>query len=193
MSVDLGPAAERMSRIVENVGDDQLGAPTPCPKYTVADLLDHIHGLSGAFTDAAKKENLDKLSSAPPPGDASHLSDDWRTSIPRRVATLSDAWRDPDAWTGMTKAGGIEMPGEIAGMVAINELIVHGWDLAKATGQPGDADDDSVAAARGFVDQFASPEGSGDAFGPAFYLPDDAPAIDRLVGLTGRDPSWSPR
>jgi len=88
----------------------------PRPEYTVGDLLDHVAGLSVAFTVAAMKESLPGGASGPS-GDASRLDDDWRTTIPTRLNTLAGAWQEPDAWTGMTVAGPVEMPGEIAGLV----------------------------------------------------------------------------
>ena len=48
--LDFGPAATTMARLVTRVTDDQLTARTPCPDYTVADLVDHIGGLAFAFT-----------------------------------------------------------------------------------------------------------------------------------------------
>ena len=54
--LDLTPATEMVTRVVADIGDDQLGAPTPCPGTTVADLLDHLDGLCLAFTAAAAKD-----------------------------------------------------------------------------------------------------------------------------------------
>src|SRR3954452_11500351 len=134
--VDLGPATSQVGALVARVDDAQLGAPTPSSAYTLGDLIDHIGGLALAFTEAATKTFTVETAGPPPPGDASNLTDDWRTRIPRDLDALAAAWRDPDAWTGMTRAGSIEMPGEIAGLVALDEVVVHGWDLAQATGQP---------------------------------------------------------
>jgi uncharacterized protein (TIGR03086 family) len=109
---------------------------------------------------------------------------------------LADAWRDPDAWTGMTKAGGVELPGEVAGLVALDELVIHGWDVARATGQAYDCDAPSLEAVQAFVSQFSEPgqeEMRAGLFGPVVEVPDDAPLLDRVIGLTGRDPAWSPR
>jgi uncharacterized protein (TIGR03086 family) len=106
---------------------------------------------------------------------------------------MAEAWRDPEAWTGMTKAGGIDLPGEVAGVVALDELVVHGWDVARASGQPYDCDDESLNAVLTFVAPLAA-EGleaqREGLFGPVVAVPDDAPLLDRVVGLTGRDPSW---
>lgn len=190
-NIDLGPAARRLCALVGAVGDDQLGDPTPCPDYRVGDLLEHLGGFAQAFRAAAVKELGE--TGAPPSGDASRLSSDWRTRIPEDLLSMASAWRDPDAWTGMTRAGGVDLPGEVAGLVALDELVVHGWDVARATGQPYEAEADEVDAVRQFVTPMA--EGPADQraglFGPPVPVPDDAPELDRLIGLTGRDPAWS--
>ena len=96
----------------------------------------------------------------------------------------------------MTRAGGVDLPGEVAGLVALDELVIHGWDVARASGQAYDCDSPSLAAVHGFVAAFsglgqeAEREG---LFGPEVEVPADAPLLDRVIGLTGRDPAWSPR
>jgi len=187
--LDLTPATGTLARIVTDISDDQLGAPTPCRGSSVADLLDHVDGLCLAFTAAAKG-----ASSRGPSADGAQLGADWRTRIPARLAELAGAWRDEAAWSGMTTAGGLEMPGEVAGRVAINEVVVHGWDLAEATGQDYACDGDLVQAASSFVQSVVAqnPDGSSGLFGPPVAVPQDAPPLDRLIGLTGRDPGWRP-
>jgi uncharacterized protein (TIGR03086 family) len=192
--VDLEPAARRLADLVGGVPDELLDAPTPCPAYTLGDLVDHVGGAASAFTGAAAKD-LGDATSQGPSGDASRLPDDWRTRIPRDLVALADAWRDPAAWTGMTKAGGVDLPGEVAGLVALDELVVHGWDVARATGQAYDVDAASLEAVHGFVAQFSEPgqeEMRAGLFGPVVVVPEDAPLLDRVIGLTGRDPAWSP-
>jgi uncharacterized protein (TIGR03086 family) len=192
--VDLEPAARRLADLVAGVPDELLDAPTPCPAYTLGDLVEHVGGAASAFTGAAVKD-LGDATSQGPSGNASRLGDDWRTRIPRDLAALADAWRDPDAWTGMTKAGGVDLPGEVAGLVALDEIVVHGWDVARATGQAYDCDTPSLEAVNAFVSQFSEPgqeEARAGLFGPVVEVPDDAPLLDRVIGLTGRDPAWSP-
>jgi uncharacterized protein (TIGR03086 family) len=195
MPVDLTPAARLLGDLVAGVRDDLLDAPTPCPAYTVGDLVDHVGGAAIAFTGAAVKDTGD-VTAQGPSGDASLLTDDWRTRIRRDLKGLAEAWRDPAAWTGMTRAGGIELPGEVAGLVALDEIVIHGWDVARATGQAYECDPQSLEAVQGFVAQFSEPgleaERAG-LFGPVVDVPDDAPLLDRVIGLTGRDPAWSPR
>ena len=192
--IDLRPAARQLATLVRGVPDDMLGAPTPCPEYSVGDLLDHIGGLAVAFTWAATKEAFDRPDTAPS-GDASRLGADWRERIPAAVEALGEAWRDPEAWTGMTKAGGVDMPGEIGGLVALDEIVIHGWDLAKATGQPFDADEPTLEAVQRFAAMFSGPgteQQRAGGFGKELEVPADAPLLDRVLGMLGRDANWTP-
>lgn len=186
---DLRPAARLLGELVGAVGDEQLGAPTPCPDYTLGDLLDHVNGLSLAFTWAATKDERIAASAAPT-ADAGRLGDDWRTRIPAQLAALGEAWQRRDAWEGMTRAGGVDLPGEVAGRVALNELVVHGWDVARASGRPYEPDAQSVELCLEFAKGFP-PEG-GPAFGPHVSMPPQAAPLDHLLGLTGRQPWWTP-
>lgn len=190
--VDLGPATTVLAGIVRAVPDDALDGPTPCPGYTVAGMLDHVDGLCLAFTAAAAKEPLD---GGPDEGGAT-VVDGWRDRIPERLAALARAWSDPAAWDGMTAAGGVDLPGEVCGLVALDEVVVHGWDLAVATGQDPTWDEATLAATFGFVSSFEppadGPADDGGLFGPPVPVPDDAPLRDRLLGATGRDPAWRP-
>ena len=193
--VDIGPAAQRLAGLVARVGDDELGQPTPCPSYTVGDLIDHVGGLALAFTAAADKE-FGTYGDMAPSGDASRLVDDWRSRIPRDLAGLAEAWQKTDAWTGMTRVGGGEAPAEMAGLSLADELVVHGWDVARATGQPYHPEPEVLTAARAFLSQFASPDapaGPDVTLGPARVLPGSAPPLDQVVALAGRDPAWAPR
>src|SRR3984957_15868484 len=145
----LTPATEIVARGVDDIDDDQLGGPTPCLGTSVADLLYHLDGLCLAFTAAAAKDLA--AGSQGPSADGSRLEPDWRMRIPGRLAQLASAWQDETAWAGMTRAGGLDLPGEVAGQVAINEVVVHGWDLAAATGQDYGCETELVEAARAFV------------------------------------------
>jgi uncharacterized protein (TIGR03086 family) len=192
---DLEPAARRMADLVRAVPDDALDGPTPCPEYTLGDLIDHVGGLTLAFTAAATKA-AGEAAGQGPSGDASRLGDDWRTRIPRDLDTLAEAWRDQAAWQGMTQAGPFEMPADVAGLVALDELVIHGWDVARASGQDYVCDRPSLDAAHGFVAQFSGPENEPareGLFGPVVDVPSEAPPLDRLVGLAGRHPAWAPR
>jgi uncharacterized protein (TIGR03086 family) len=190
--LDLTPATGMLTQLVTDIGDDQLGAPTPCRGTTVADLLDHLDGLCLAFTAAAAKDQA--AGRQAPSADGARLGPDWRARISGRLAHLASAWQDETAWAGMTRAGGVDLPGEVAGQVAINEVVVHGWDIAAATRHEYGCETELVQAAYAFVRSAVAqnPGGSPGLFGPPVSVPDSAPLLDRLIGLTGRDPAWRP-
>ncbi|HEV7211079.1 MAG TPA: TIGR03086 family metal-binding protein [Blastococcus sp.] len=184
--LDLGPAATTVARVVAGVRDDQLTDPTPCTGTSVAGMLDHLVGLTLAFRLGAEK----KPQAGGPSADARSLPADWRTRLPAQLDALVEAWKVPAAWEGMTEVGGAQLPGAAMGVVALNEVLVHGWDLAVATGQPYPADPASAEACLAFVS--GGPEGGDGIFGPVVPVPDDAPVLESLLGRTGRSPAWTP-
>jgi uncharacterized protein (TIGR03086 family) len=102
------------------------------------------------------------------------------------------AWADPQAWEGATVFGGGEMPAAAVGSMMTAEFAVHAWDVAVATGQNLD-----VPAALGEtvlegVNGIAKAGREGGWFGPEVPVPDDAPAFERALGASGRDPRWTP-
>ena len=188
--LDLMPAATTLGLLVRQVPDDRLGDPTPCPDYTVGDLVEHIGGVALAFTAAAHKA-LGTDTDSPPQPDAVRLPTAWRTRIPADLVAMATAWREPGAWTGMTRAGGVDLPGEVGGLVALDEIVVHGWDLAVATGRPFAVEPVLLDAVHGFVASFdPDPDAAVRLFGPVVEVSADALPLDRVLGLAGRDPGW---
>ncbi|MEU6314011.1 TIGR03086 family metal-binding protein [Streptomyces sp. NPDC047014] len=189
---ELAEQARIVARLAAGVPDARLDAPTPCPAYTVGDLLDHIRGLAIAFRHAGRKDLGPITDSAPEPA-ASSLPADWRESLPRLLDEMAEAWRDPASRTGMTRAGGVDLPGDVAAAVAVDELVIHGWDLARATGQEYAPDGPALDAAYGFLLAAAEEDDRGGGiFGPVVPVPEGAPLLDRAVALSGRAPDWKP-
>jgi uncharacterized protein (TIGR03086 family) len=188
--LDLGPQVREVKALLDGVGDEDLAAPTPCEAYSVRELLGHLLGLSLAFTDAAAK-NLGEGTSGAPSGSLPQLPGDWRSRLPAQLDELVAAWRSESAWEGETQAGGVTLPGSVAGIVALNELVLHGWDLARATGQEYRGVPDSLKASIGMLSE-ASLEQRDAIFGPVVEVPADAPLLDRAVALSGRHPDWTP-
>ena len=188
---DLEPATRLTASIVAAVNEDDLDGPTPCPEYTVRHILTHLDGLSLAFTAAAEKDLGDMTDHAPEPLEQV-LADGWRERIPAQLQALAVAWSDPSAWDGMTRAGGVDLPGEVAGLVALDEVVLHGWDLAKGTGQAYDPDPASAAVVHGFLTESRKGEVPESLFGPVVPITDEA-TFDQALGLAGRDPGWQPR
>ncbi|MEU5535030.1 TIGR03086 family metal-binding protein [Streptomyces sp. NPDC020362] len=192
MILDLGPQTRIVARLAEAVTDDQLSAPTPCPDLAARNLLGHVLGLSVAFRDAARKD-LGATTDTNPNSAVPDIGPGWREELAKALDELADAWRDPAAWTGMTRAGGVHLPGTVAGAVVADELVIHGWDLARATGQSYAPDPAALDSALVFLRAAADDPNRGSGlFGPVVPVPEGAPLLDRAVGLSGRDPGWRP-
>lgn len=188
--VNLEPATKRLADLVRGVRAEHLGAVTPI-SCSVGELLDHVQSLARAFAAAAEKSDDETTSGPPPKPDASHLGDDWREHIPLLLERLASAWNDPAAWDGMTKVGGMDMPGEAAGVVALDEVVLHSWDLAVATQQSYEPPADALAPLLPFLEHVAEPGmemARNGLFGPVVSVAGDAPLFDRILGLAGRDP-----
>jgi uncharacterized protein (TIGR03086 family) len=192
--VDLGAGVDQLKELLASVEDSELDNPSPCPLFTVGNVIAHIGGFAQAFTAAARKERSDILEH-PPTGDPLPLPADWRTSIPRDLDTLVDAWRDGDAWAGMTRIAGMDAPAEMVGLTVADEIVVHSWDVAHGTGRSYEPDPQLLAAAKQFLTAFASPDSpAGDdvPFGPSRPVPAGASELETVVALAGRNPDWRP-
>lgn len=190
--LDFDPPVRGLRALLLGVDDDELSGSTPCPDWSVAALLDHLMGLSFAFTQAARKRTDAPGAAEPPPSpSAEHLSRHWRSRLPVLLEDLATAWKDPAAWSGTSRAGGVTMPATALGTVAMNELIVHSWDLARATGQEYAADPRTLEVLIEFLAQ-GPPEGTPGLFGPVVPTDSEDALLDQALALAGRDPNWRP-
>ncbi|TKJ27861.1 TIGR03086 family metal-binding protein [Blastococcus sp. CCUG 61487] len=190
-TLDLAPTAAEVTRVLTGARDDQLSGPTPCTDLSVAAVLHHLLTLSVAFGGAARKE---PQGPGPQP-DAESLPPDWREQLPRQLDALARAWRDPGAWKGEAVIAGMTLPAATVGVIALNEVLVHGWDVAAATGQEYRPDGAAVRACLDFGREIAAnaPEMRDAMYAPAVPVPEDAPLLDVLIGQAGRDPAWRGR
>ncbi|MEU0875771.1 TIGR03086 family metal-binding protein [Nocardia brasiliensis] len=186
---DFEPAATALDTVITGITDDQLAAATPCADTTVRDLLAHVVDLTEAFRQAATKEAVGG-SVAPVIAPENALPADWRALISAQLKALVGAWREPGAWDGITEAGGVSEAAPVMAMIALDELVVHGWDLAKATGQPFDATATDLATLLDLLSETPA-EGTPGLFGPVLPVPTEASALDRVLALTGRSADWS--
>jgi uncharacterized protein (TIGR03086 family) len=72
------------------------------------------------------------------------------------------------------------------------EMVLHGWDVAKATGQEDRADEPLAQALLDTVQAQADMFRQYEGFADEVSLPGSAPAFDRALALSGRDPAWKP-
>lgn len=190
--LDFEPPVRQIRALLLGIDDRDLAAPTPCPDWPVAALLDHLMGLSVAFAMAARKRSDAPGTDGPPPqSSAGSLSPHWRSRLPVLLADLSIAWQDPVAWTGTAQAGGATLPATTMGAVAMNELVMHGWDLARATEQDYAADPRALEVLIEFLGQ-GPVGGTPGLFGPRVPVDPEEDLLSRAVGLAGRDPFWRP-
>jgi uncharacterized protein (TIGR03086 family) len=188
--VDLGPAGDRLLAVTGTISDEQLEAPTPCEGRTVGQMLQHLVGLCVAFRAAAEKDFGPLTDTSPEDAGWAEAQADWRDALSANVEALVAAWRVPEAHEGMTRAGGVDLPGEVGVLVALDELVLHGWDVARATGQAYEPDAATTAALQAFVEGFDA-DGTPGMFGPALTVGGDASAFDRVLARSGRDPQWT--
>ncbi|MFI1417843.1 TIGR03086 family metal-binding protein [Streptomyces sp. NPDC020731] len=190
-TLDLGPQTRIVARLAEAVTDERLADGTPCPQYAVRNMLGHLLGLTVAFRDAGRKK-LGVTTDTSPEAALPDIGPGWREELPKVLDELAEVWRDPAAWTGMTRAGGVDLPGAVAGAVVTDELVIHGWDLARATGRPYTPDPAALEAAHAFLlAAVEEPGRGGGIFGPVVPVPPGAPLLDRTIGLSGRAPDWT--
>jgi uncharacterized protein (TIGR03086 family) len=189
--IDMSSACARTTDVLAAVTDHQLDDRTPCERLSLRELVAHVGGLGIAFAAAARKD-LGELTSSSPGEGGYELAEEWRTQYPDNLANLAKAWRDPAAWQGMTRVGGVDLPGDVCGMVGLTEVVIHGWDVAVATGQTLEVDDDVAEALLSHMTAFTAGGPVEGLFGRAVDIADDAPVLDRALALSGRDPGWRP-
>ena len=191
--MDLFPAFEHAvastAEIVKAVPAGQLDAPTPCTEWDVRALLNHVIGTlwlaEGLFGDQAPRYPM-----APgglPPADLA--GEDPAAAYAEAAAAALAAASAGDALTRVHVTPLGEMPGPgLAGFTTL-DMVVHGWDLATATGQPADLDGRLAAHVLGFAGHaLATPESRAGRIGPAVPVAADAPVTERLAAFLGRRP-----
>ena len=180
---------ENAAVIISGIGTAQLGHPTPCPKYDVSALIDHL-------VEAGRRAAALGRAESPPPGDMSpHVELSDAPGELRRVAgEAKEAWADD---SGL--ASSFSMPwGEVyTGATLVEmylaELAAHAWDLAKATGQIQRLDASlalpALEGARAMIKpQYRDMVEPGAPFGPEVKPRAHADDWERLVAFMGRDP-----
>ncbi|WP_189235196.1 TIGR03086 family metal-binding protein [Planomonospora parontospora] len=169
-------ATESTSELVRAVRQEQFGSPTPCAEFDVEDLINHLEWVAELFESLGRKGPY--VEQGPYAGD-----------FPERAQRTLAAWSRREAWEGTSPAMGLPM-GTLAHMYLV-DLVVHGWDLARATGQRYEPEPEAVSRALDFTGRMVQTGRERGVFGPPVAVPADAPEFDRLLGAIGRDPAWT--
>jgi uncharacterized protein (TIGR03086 family) len=186
-SVDLlARTLAQTEAVIARVRPEQATLPTPCASWDVRALVNHVVHDVQQFTVTVHGGEWD-------PPDTDVIGDDWAGAYRRAVGPLLEAWRRPGTLDQTVRLPFGEFPGSWRLGQQITDLAVHGWDIAKATGQPTDLDPEVGRFAldwgrENLKPEFRGDEASGRSFGHEVAVADDAPIYDRLAGYFGRDP-----
>lgn len=192
---DLDARAVRASMdVVEAITALDLGRPTPCAEWTLGGLLAHMTVQHKGFAAAAAGlgADLDLWKIAAPSQDPVA---DYVIAAELVIAAFAEPGAQDRGFALPEIMPGMEFPGRQAMSFHFIDYVVHGWDVARALGQPYALDDDLVEAALPVAE--AVPDGErrlrpGAAFRPGLAAPDGASAMDRVLTLLGRSPGWTP-
>jgi uncharacterized protein (TIGR03086 family) len=177
-------ALDQTESIVEAVRLDQLGNPTPCTEYDVRTLLSHMVG--GLKRIAYVGEGGNALDVVPV---ADGVPDDgWPDAFRQSGQRVRAAWADDATLDALATVPWGQVPGRAALAGYVQEVVMHGWDLATATGQQTELDPELAEFALVFAHQALPPEHRGPEvpFGPVTPAPDGAGPYAQLAAWLGR-------
>jgi len=184
----LRPAAAEFLRVADAVAD--LSAPTPCAGYDVRGLLNHLLYWGPWLVAAGRREE------PPSPGageaESALVTQDWRAALEKQTETLVDVFGASSAWDGMTALGTARMPSSVVGDMVLGEFVLHGWDLARASGQEVAYAPEAATAVYESAMAMGEQARSMGVYGPLVEVAAGAPALERALGASGRDPGWTP-
>jgi uncharacterized protein (TIGR03086 family) len=189
LHAEMTDAADAAARTVEHVAPAQFDGPTPCTEWDVRTLLNHLivwtsYSLAARAEGGSVGQELIDRDFAADPGFAA----DYRAQLDRALA----AWSDPATWERSLDVMGSPMPSADVAALNIAEMVLHGWDLAAATGQAYTVSEPTAAAAMhaalANADLFRQYKG----FAEPVEVPPTASTLDRVLALSGRDPAWKP-
>ena len=176
----LAAAVPVTGNLVDAVGPDQWALPTPCPDWTVHDLVNHLVFGHRRFAAALAGGN------PPAPGE-DLLGNDPGAAYRASAEAMLAAFRADGALERPVTVPAGTLPGAVACELRVVEALVHGWDLARATGRPlefpPDLVEPSIAFSRAQLGRIPADR---RPFGPPQPVADDAPPLDRLAALLGR-------
>jgi uncharacterized protein (TIGR03086 family) len=188
LHAEMRAAAAAASRTVDGVRPGQFLDPTPDTEWDVRTLLNHLilwtaYSLERrANGESVAPELMEKDFAA-----EQDFASGYRAQLDRALA----AWADPAVWDRELNVMGSATPASDVAALMVAEMVLHGWDLAAATGQPYAVGDDAAAAALAAVEANAELFRQYKGFGSQVPVPADATVLDRTLGLSGRDPHWT--
>jgi len=188
LHAEMTAAAAQASRVVSGA-PTALDAPTPCADWDLRTLLNHTilwtsySAERRAHGESVAPELMTKDFTAEPGYQAAYAA---------QIGRAVQAWSDPKAWQGDIGVMGDATPAADVGAMLIMEMVLHGWDVAQATGQEYTCEATVAEAVLETVQAQAELFRKYEGFKDATNVPDDASALDRALALSGRDLQWKP-
>ncbi len=191
LSAEMASAAAEAARVVQGVprGADTLQAPTPCGDWDLRTLLNHTilwtaySAERRAHGESVAEELMSKDFAAEP---------GFREDYARQIGRAVRAWEDPRAWEGEIGVMGSATPAADVGAMLVMEMALHGWDVARATGQEYHVGDAVADALNDAVQKYAELFRQYQGFAEPVPIQGNATVFDRALALSGRDPAWKP-
>jgi len=184
----IAAAAAETARVVTGAAKTApLDTRTPCPDWDLRTLLNHTilwtsySAERRAHGESVAAELMSKDFTAEP---------GYAEAYQAQIARAVQAWSAPEAWAGDRSVMGNAMAASDIGAMLIMEMALHGWDIAKATGQDYHCDDDLAQALLETVQAQGEMFRQYQGFAAIVPVPADASIFDRALSLSGRDPNW---
>lgn len=180
--------ASQAARIATAVPAGRLTAPTPSAEWDVRALVNHLvlytsHGLEHR---ARRTEMPGTLTARDFTADA-----DWPERYGVALESAVAAWAEPAVWEGHIGEGGGATPAATVAALMTLEMALHGWELARATGQEFRLSEGTAAFVLAVVDEYAEMYRQYDGFAEPLPVPASATTFDRALAASGRDPLWA--
>lgn len=179
-------ALDSFVRLVSQVGEDQWDRPTPCVEWDVRDLVNHVAAENWWTESIMAGRRIEEVGDR---YDGDVLGEDPVAGFDASAVAARKAFADDDALERTVHLSFGDVPAELYLGQRITDLLVHGWDLAVATGQDGRIDPDLAAWAWQANEPHREMIEAADAFADPVPVPDDADPQTKLLGLLGRDRS----
>ena len=171
-----GEAAKNTRQIIANVRSDQTSGSTPCSDWNVKGLIDHILEGTMFFAGTLAGEKPKNPSGDGNPADIYQAATDKVLEAAQKPGTMDKKYQTPFG----------EMSGGEFMFGAFMDNLVHGWDLAKATGQNTDLNENHAQIVFQAFSPMMDGMRQGGAFGPEVSVPDNAGIQQKLLGMMGR-------
>jgi uncharacterized protein (TIGR03086 family) len=164
---------------IEAVPDDRWDSQTPCDEWKARDLIGHVVSTQGMFLGFIGKELKDV-----PPAEAEPLAA-WNAARAQVQAVLDNPEQAESEFQGFSGKSTFEAA---ADKFLCTDLVVHGWDLSRATGLDERIEPADVQRARKYMESMGDALRSPGAFGAEVEAPPDAGAQEKMLAFLGRNP-----